>query len=472
MKKSVGTNIFYNVARTALSIVFPLITFPYITRKLGADAIGRYNFSISIVSYFILIAGLGINTYAVREGTKEVSDKKKISKFSNQIFTINIIATLCSYILMTMLIYFIPRFAEYRETILILSLEIICTTVGVNWLFSIYENFKILTIAYFITQCISLILMFVFVQTQADYIKYIWIATFISIFPNLFCFIYSRRYVKISLTLHPEIKHHIRPILLLFATTIATTIYVSADTTMLGWMTTNTVVGYYSVSAKIYKIVKQVLNSIVLVIIPRAASLVQNDGEFRKLVSIAGNALILLLLPAMVGLFVLSPEIVYVIAGEEFIKATSSLRILSVALFFSVIGNLYANCILIPLKKEKEVLKITIVSAIVNVGLNLFLIPVYGQNAAALTTLISEILVVVYCMFVAKKQFNMSLELDLRSIVISCISSIAIVGICILVKAIFINQIMRMIVGTFLSVSMYLIVLVKTKNPYVRAFIK
>src|SRR5699024_3325508 len=156
MKKSVGTNIFYNVARTALSIVFPLITFPYITRKLGADAIGRYNFSISIVSYFILIAGLGINTYAVREGTREVSDKKKISKFSNQIFTINIIATLCSYILMTMLIYFIPRFAEYRETILILSLEIICTTVGVNWLFSIYENFKILTIVYFITQCISL----------------------------------------------------------------------------------------------------------------------------------------------------------------------------------------------------------------------------------------------------------------------------------------------------------------------------
>ena len=52
---------------SVLNIIFPIITFPYVSRVLGVDGIEIYNFSNSIISYFLLIATLGINSYAVRE---------------------------------------------------------------------------------------------------------------------------------------------------------------------------------------------------------------------------------------------------------------------------------------------------------------------------------------------------------------------------------------------------------------------
>ena len=69
-KKSLGVNAFLNSLRSLLNIIFPLITFPYISRVLNVVGIGKYNFSNSIVSYFQLIGTLGISTYPIREGTK------------------------------------------------------------------------------------------------------------------------------------------------------------------------------------------------------------------------------------------------------------------------------------------------------------------------------------------------------------------------------------------------------------------
>ena len=89
-KKSLALNAFLNSFRSVLNILFPLITFPYVSRKLNVTGIGIYNFSNSIVSYFLLIAALGIGTYAVREGAKYRDNKKKIQQFSSEVFTINI----------------------------------------------------------------------------------------------------------------------------------------------------------------------------------------------------------------------------------------------------------------------------------------------------------------------------------------------------------------------------------------------
>ena len=92
-KKSLQFNAFISGMQKLLSIIFPLITFPYITRVLQVETVGKINFVTSVISYFILIAGLGINNYAIREGASIRNDKKKIEQFSSEIFTINIIGT-------------------------------------------------------------------------------------------------------------------------------------------------------------------------------------------------------------------------------------------------------------------------------------------------------------------------------------------------------------------------------------------
>ena len=57
-------NMLLNAIKGIMSLMFPLITFPYISRVLGVENIGRVNFSNSVVSYFILLGGFGITSYA------------------------------------------------------------------------------------------------------------------------------------------------------------------------------------------------------------------------------------------------------------------------------------------------------------------------------------------------------------------------------------------------------------------------
>lgn len=119
--KSLGLNAIFNGLQSMLNMLFPLITFPYISRVLSVDGVGKYNFASSINSYFLMIAALGISTFAVREGAKLRDDRKKISEFASKIFTVNLISTFISYFLLLLLLL-IPSLHRYIVAILIFSI--------------------------------------------------------------------------------------------------------------------------------------------------------------------------------------------------------------------------------------------------------------------------------------------------------------------------------------------------------------
>ncbi|WP_254262070.1 oligosaccharide flippase family protein, partial [Lactobacillus helveticus] len=114
-------------------MIFPMITFPYISRVLSVSGIEIYNFSNTYISYFVLIVGLGISTYAVREGAKYRNIKNKIEEFSCQIFSINIIATVVAYTLLFLSLVIFENLSNYVTCILILGLQILFTTLGTEW---------------------------------------------------------------------------------------------------------------------------------------------------------------------------------------------------------------------------------------------------------------------------------------------------------------------------------------------------
>ena len=168
MTKKMGVNAALNLFKTALSIIFPLITYPYISRILGVENLGKINYTASIVGYFSLVAALGISTYAIREGGRIRSDSKNLSHLGNQIFTINILSTIVSYLLLVLVVcLFIPN-REYQILIFIQSLTIVFTTLGVDWINVLFEDFLYITIRSIIIQILSLILMFVLVKTASD----------------------------------------------------------------------------------------------------------------------------------------------------------------------------------------------------------------------------------------------------------------------------------------------------------------
>lgn len=134
-EKSLKVNVILNAVKTIMGMIFPLITFPYVAKVLGVVNIGKINFANSFVNYFLLIAGLGISTYATREGARLRNNKKDIELFISQMFTISFISTSLAYILLIVITFALPSLQSYKILIFIQSLNIIGNTIGVNWIF-------------------------------------------------------------------------------------------------------------------------------------------------------------------------------------------------------------------------------------------------------------------------------------------------------------------------------------------------
>lgn len=474
-ERSIRLNALLNGLRSVLNILFPVITFPYVSRVLSVKGIGIYNFSNSIVSYFLLIAGLGINTYAIREGAKLRENQSKITQFASQIFTINILSTGLAYLFLFICLIIFSKLHSYLLCILIFSLQIFFTTIGTEWLYQIYEDYSYITVRSIIFQILSLILLFTFVRGPQDYFKYAAITVFSAVGSNILNFIHARQYCHIQLVWHFDWKIHLGPIIILFFANIANMIYVNSDVTVLGLMKNNYVVGIYSVSSKVYQIIKTLIAAILIVTIPRLAMLFGKHrmGEYKDILIKLSNILILLALPASTGLFMLAREVVLIISGPKYLRSINSLQILCFAYIFSILAWILSDCVLIPAKREKCVLKSMSTSAVLNVVINVILIPFWNENAAAFSTVLAEM-----CMFIVNYHYAKDIVKDvfisktlLHTFISSIIGCIGIVIICILCNLSFQSLIIKTILSIVLSVIMYGAILILLNNKFAVAML-
>jgi len=390
----INTNTFLNTIKSVSGIIFPLITFPYITNVLLVDNVGRINFGLSVVSYFSLLASLGISTYAVRECAKVKDNRKVLDNLSSEIFSINIITTIISYAFLFLLLGLSEVFEAYRVLIVIQSLTIAMTTLGTEWINTAMEDFKFITVRTLAFQILSIVLMFVFVHEPSDYLKYAVITVVSAGGANLVNVSYRKKYCKIRFTTRIDLKKHLPPILLLFSMQLAQIIYVNSDITLLGLMKGDYEVGLYSVSVKIYTIIQTLMNSVVLVVLPKLSYWYarKNYNEINKLLRYAFDFIVVLGLPCVVGVNVVGEGIVLLLSGPEYLGCIPSLRILMLALTASFFAGFINNMIMIPSGRDKICLFSSVISAVVNLVLNIILIPKYGLNAAAFTTFVSQLL--------------------------------------------------------------------------------
>jgi len=434
MRKSIKINALLNVTKQIMQVIFPIITVPYITRVLLPENYGKINFGNSIINYIMLIAGLGISSYAIREGSLIRNKRKDFNLFCNQVFSINIASTIVAYVILAFLLVFVPYFKEYRLLLIIQSMAVLFTTIGADWINTIEEDYLYLTVRYIILHIISLILMFVLVKEPEDYYLYAVIALVTSVGANALNIIYIRRYVKLRITFDIDWSRHMLPIMILFSNAIAMTIYVSSDITMLGIFKGDTEVGIYSVSTKIYSVIKQILNAIVIVAIPRLTAYIGTNRleEYGKLGEKVLSALITLMCPLVAGIMVFRNEAVFLAGGSEYLSGATSLLILTMAIVSSLIATFFSGCVLMPLRREKYILKGTVIAALINVFLNCLFIPFMGSDGAAITTLISETYVAICFVYLAKKEdihlFN------IRVLLLSIVGCIAVTGISIVMK--------------------------------------
>lgn len=468
MKKSLKLNAFLNGLRNVLNIIFPLITFPYVSHILTVEGIGAYNFSNTFVSYFLLLAELGINTYSIREGAKYRNNKEKIEQFSSEVFTINIFSMLLSYILLVICLVLFAQLHSYILCILIFSLQILFTTIGTEWVYQIYEDYFYITLRSIVFQIISIIFLFIFVRKSDDYLNYAAITVFSTVGSNILNFINVRKYCKLHIIFHFNWKKHLIPILIIFASNVATIIYVNSDITLLGLLKGNYVVGIYSVSSKIYQIIKTLIASLLIVTVPRLALLFgqRKIKEYKTILTKLTNTLVLITIPAMTGIYMLSKEIILIISGKNYLRSVNSLRILCFAYIFSILAWILTACVLIPAKREKKVLISTIVSAIINILINLIFIPLWEENAAAFSTVLAEA-----SMFFINYHYSKDIVSDvfeskelLKNLGTSIIGCLGIIIVCLLCNIVWQSMFLKTIFSVILSIIIYGTILVLLRN--------
>lgn len=462
-KQSIHINAILNVIKQCCVIIFPLITYSYISRVLGSGNLGRYSFSDSMIQYFIAIASLGVPTYAIREAARMRSDKKKIQKLVNEIFSINVVMTIIALIILFLLEKFIPRLNREAVLISILSMEVVSGTIGRDWINNVYEDFFYLTLRYILIQVVSLILIFLFIKSSDDYIKYTWIMAFSYSFNYILNIFYTGKRIPYGFTFHLNLKTHLKPIIYLFCIQIANIIFVKSDILILGFFRPDSEVGIYTIASNIYVALKTLLNAVIIVAIPRlSVYLGKNDREsYMKLLNGLRNILYTSVIPCVIGVFFLSQDIMFILGGKNFIVGAQSLQILCIAIFCSVFGSFYNQAILVPNRDERHYFYVTIISAMINIVLNLILIPRWGINAAAFTTVLAEGAMVVFCKKYSYVYTDSFKKIRAIPIVVGCFCIAIICMLCQKYVHLFFT---RVIFSILFSIIAYAIVLLIGKN--------
>lgn len=469
---NIASNAILNAFRYILKIILPLITFPYVTRVLHPENYGKVTYCASIISYFALIASLGVNEYAVREGAAYRNDREKISKFASQIFSIQICSTLCSYILLIIMLLIWNEECDYKQIIVIQSIGILLTTMGVEWLYTIYEDFKYITIRSFIVQIISICAIYLLIKSTNDYKVYAAISTGAAGAGYLFNFFHSKKYINLRFTMEMEIKKHIKPIVILFCNVALISIYLNSDKTILGMLKGNESVGLYEVSVKIYSMVKGVLNAVVLVALPRLSAYLSEE-RYDDYVSLANKSLsaqLIVMFPAITGLFMISRDVVGLMAGSEYLGAVSSLRILSIAMIFAVFANFYVYVIMMSQKMDKQILMATVLSAVLNIGLNFVIIPFMDLNGAALTTLLAEFVVATIGFWFC--HIKVPVHIPFRLVSCTAIGCVEIVLVCKLFESVFDSMFFNVAIKIVVSAILYGVTQLFFNRKYMTSLLK
>jgi len=471
-KRSLKVNGVLSLIKQLCALLFPLITYPYVLRVLGATNTGKVSFSSSVISYFSLIAAFGIGNYAIREGARIRDDKGKFENFVDQMFTINCYFTIFAYVLLIGLYAIWAKLHNYTGLIIVQSLAMIFTTLGVDWFYQIYEDYFYITVRAISVNIIALVLMFLLVRKPSDYIIYAGITVIANGGANIFNFVHAQKFIPIRWARNVNFRQHILPMFILFCNNVVITVYVNSDVTMLGIMKTDQIVGVYNASVKIYLIVKSLVSSLIIVTLPRLSMMVSKGQkeEYQLLTNKVLNVLLSLVLPAIIGLYAISRNAIWIIGGNEFLGGVTALRILSIALMFSVTASFCTTSILLPNKREKNILIATVTSSVLNVVLNLFFIPAFSLNGAAFTTLLAELSVTIIAGYSARKYFHFSIKI--KDLVIVSIGCVGIVIACLLLNGLFNSIIIDTIVKIVVSAIVYGIVLLAGQHSLMKGFFR
>ena len=406
MAQSIKKNFVYNILLNISSVVFPLITAPYVSRVLEPEGVGLFNFSNTYAGYFSLVALLGIPTYGVREVSKIRENKESLTKLVSQLLSIATLTTICVSIIYLLTIVFVGKLTENFIIFTLAGFAIYLAPFSINWYYQGLEEFGYITIRSLIIKTLSVILLFVFVRDKDDLKIYVIINVLGIVISNLWNYIKMRKAgVNPHFTLF-GLKSHLKPLFVLLASSVAVSIYTILDTLMLGFIKGYEEVGYYSNALSISRVLLSAITSLSIVAVPRVSYYLKDSdyGKINGLLNKSFSIVSFLAFPAALGLICISSVFVPLFFGENFMGSIVPLKILSLLLIAIGLNNLTGVQILIGMGYDKLFLYSVLTGTFTNFVMNCFLIPFWGGIGASIASVTAETLILVVTTYYVYKK--------------------------------------------------------------------
>lgn len=451
--KRENKNFIYNVIYQLFSFIIPLITAPYIARTLGANNIGIYSYTYSIVNYFMLATMLGINNYGSTSIAKVSSDKELVSKKFFSIYYLQLMVGILMLVTYNLLNIFVIK--QYNTILFIDNIFLISAIIDINWFYFGIEKFKVTITRNIIIKLFSLILIFLFVKENNGLIYYVIIMNLANLLSQLYLWLHLRKKVIIVKVTFKEIFSNLKRCLVLFIPVIAYSIYRVMDKTMLGYFSGTLELGYYENAEKIISIPISIVTALGTVMLPNISKTINDKEKFMKKVYSSFELCFFLVIPMFFGLIAIGKDFSIIFYGDSFEKTGYIVRLLAPTFVFSAIANVIRTNYLIPLAKDKTYVTSTILGAIINFIFNIILIPKFGSYGACVGTILAEFVVMIYQIFSVRNDidFKMVFKLLLKYMLTGIIMFIVI-----MVVAEFINSmILRLLAQVFIGAIIYFI---------------
>lgn len=397
--KSIRHNMIMNILLSASGVVIPLLTYPYITRVLSPDGLGRVSFATSLIFYFKIIAQLGIPTYGIKLCAQNRENQKELSKTVINLAAINICSMFLSVVIFLSAVFHIQSLEAYREVLLIAGINILAETMNFEWLFKGLEQFDYITKRSLLCRILVMILTFLVIREENDYLMYAFLTT---VSPMIICILNirkTRKIIRFDLKKIDSfyIRSWMKPILTLCLTGTIVTIYTSIDTVMISYFCGDALTGIYSVAIKVKTILVTLLTSAAAVYLPRLSICQKenNMNSFTELISRSLKFIFMTALPMAIFFFCMADMSVHIIAGEGYETAILPMKILMPTILIIGITSILGTQALISLGKQIPYFIGAMIAAVVDVILNLLLIPEMGICGAAISTLAAEVIVLI-----------------------------------------------------------------------------
>ena len=407
MMVSIKKNFGYSIILTCSSYIFSFITFPYVTRVLGVNNIGICNFVDSIIQYFIIISMMGVTTIGIREVAKYKAEPRELSKVFSSLLSINLLFTLFSIIALILSSAFIPKLHQYSQLIYIGVARILAGSLMIEWLYNGLENFRYVAIRSLIIRVLYVILIFLFVNEESDYILYFTLNVFTFVANAALNLIYSKNFVIFSFKAI-EVKRFIGSYIILGVYMILTNVYSTFNVMYLGFVTSDTEVGYYTTAIKLFTIVMSIFTAFTGVMMPRMSALLANNqvDDFRVLTSKSLDALFAFTIPLIIISEFCAPQIIYILAGEGYEGAILPMRIVMPLMLIICYEQIIILQILTPMKKDSAILTNSAIGALIGLLLNILLVSRIGSVGSAIVLFLAEVAVLLSAQFFVNRYAN------------------------------------------------------------------